>query len=284
MKMKEVCARTGLTRRTILFYEEKGLFSPSRTRSNGRDYRDYSEEDVELLQEIAALRRAWFTIDEIRRMEEDPEEVGEIFAAYRQWLLAQQAELNGLIQAASKIDPHALENRSQLTRQLQREAEKLPLPSLDIQPRFKYLDALEEGPRHVEYQTNLDEYGDIRKPFKKQVQIQLGAYRIDDVRRDLGLEEYRQEVENGSVAYLIDRDPLRLKIGKGILTAIVVVFGYLSFFYSNSQKLDEPPTWPFVLVFLAASALRLFLAFHSWRRERRRLARYEAEKKKPKLK
>ena len=68
MKLKEVCNITGLTKRTIRFYEEKQLISPQGEWKNGRVYRSYSDEDVKILQEIAVLRRAMFTIEEIRAL------------------------------------------------------------------------------------------------------------------------------------------------------------------------------------------------------------------------
>lgn len=286
MKMKAVCDQTGLTRRTVLFYEEQGLLSPKKTRSNGRDYRDFSEADVETLQEIAALRRAWFTIDEIRRMEEAPEDIGEIFSTYRQWLLRQKQELDGLIQAASRIDPNTLESRRQLSGLIQQEAEKLPLPQTDITPHFRYLDDVEEGPKLVEYQTNLDESGDIRKPFRKMVQYKLGAYSYVDtmLKEEFSVEECRREEENGTVAYRIDRDSRHLKWVKGFLTAVIFLFGYLTFFYFESRRLDDPPTWPFAVVFLTAVFLRLLLAFITWRKDRHRLIQYEAQKGKPRIK
>ena len=38
MKLKEVCASTGLSRKTIRLYEEKGLLVPQMEHRNGRDY------------------------------------------------------------------------------------------------------------------------------------------------------------------------------------------------------------------------------------------------------
>ena len=39
MKLKEVCEATGLTRKTIRLYEEKGLLVPQKEARNGREYR-----------------------------------------------------------------------------------------------------------------------------------------------------------------------------------------------------------------------------------------------------
>ena len=149
MKLKEVCEATGLTRKTIRLYEEKGLLVPQKEARNGREYREYSQEDVETLREIATLRRAWFTMDEISRMQQDPETIGEIFPQYLQWLEAQQQTLRQLLTAARAIDPQQVKSVAELSWKM-REAEKMPLPQADIEPRFQYLDALEQRPQKVE--------------------------------------------------------------------------------------------------------------------------------------
>ena len=149
MKLKEVCEATGLTRKTIRLYEEKGLLVPRKEERNGREYREYSQKDVETLREIATLRRAWFTMDEISRMQQEPEAIGEIFPQYLQWLEAQQQTLRQLLTAARAIDPQQVKSVAELSWKM-REAEKMPLPQTDIEPRFQYLDALEQRPQKVE--------------------------------------------------------------------------------------------------------------------------------------
>lgn len=149
MKLKEVCEATGLTRKTIRLYEEKGLLVPRKEARNGREYREYSQKDVETLREIATLRRAWFTMDEISRMQQEPEAIGEIFPQYLQWLEAQQQTLRQLLTAARAIDPQQVKSVAELSWKM-REAEKMPLPQTDIEPRFQYLDALEQRPQKVE--------------------------------------------------------------------------------------------------------------------------------------
>ena len=66
MKIKELSEITGLTKRTIRFYEDAGLIHPEKSNRNGRDFREYSQQDAELLREVIVLRKARFTIDEIR--------------------------------------------------------------------------------------------------------------------------------------------------------------------------------------------------------------------------
>ena len=65
MQIKEVCSRTGLTERTVRFYIEKGLLSPGKSWRNGREYLDFSEGDIRALERIAALRRCFFTLEQI---------------------------------------------------------------------------------------------------------------------------------------------------------------------------------------------------------------------------
>ncbi len=68
MKIKEVCAQTGLTERAVRLYLEKGLLSPKSQWYQGRIYREYSPEDVERLREIGALRSVGFSLEDIREM------------------------------------------------------------------------------------------------------------------------------------------------------------------------------------------------------------------------
>lgn len=149
MKLKEVCESTGLSRKTIRLYEEKGLLVPQMEHRNGRDYREYSPEDVKRLQEIATLRRAWFTMDEIARMQQNPETIGEIFPQYLAWLEKQKTTLESLLKAAKDVDPSKIQSVSELSEKM-RQAETMPLPAADIEPKFQYLDALEQRPEKVE--------------------------------------------------------------------------------------------------------------------------------------
>lgn len=71
MKMKEVCAAAGLTERAVRFYVQEQLVSPQSQRRGGRTWLDFSEADVERLHAIGTLRKAGFTIDEIRSMGRD---------------------------------------------------------------------------------------------------------------------------------------------------------------------------------------------------------------------
>ena len=67
LKINEVEALVGITRKNIRFYEAEGLLSPRRNSQNG--YRDYGETEVEVLRRIKLLRKLGLPLEEIRQMQ-----------------------------------------------------------------------------------------------------------------------------------------------------------------------------------------------------------------------
>ena len=66
MKINEVEAAVGVTKKNIRFYEEEGLITPGREPGNG--YRIYSQADVERLRRIKLLRKLDVPLADIRAM------------------------------------------------------------------------------------------------------------------------------------------------------------------------------------------------------------------------
>ena len=72
MKMKEVTEKTGLTDRAVRLYIDEGLAVPNIEESySGRKSIDFSESDVERLKNVALLRKAGFSIADIKIMVDD---------------------------------------------------------------------------------------------------------------------------------------------------------------------------------------------------------------------
>ena len=72
MKIKEVIEKTGLTDRAIRLYIDEGLISPSIGESySGRKSIEFSQEDIERLNNVAMLRKAGFTIADIKSIVDD---------------------------------------------------------------------------------------------------------------------------------------------------------------------------------------------------------------------
>ena len=80
--IEQVAAQTGLTKRTLRYYEEVGLLPPTgRTEGN---YRRYSEEDIQRLEGIKKLRDLLgFSLADIREIMEAEDERGILKEAYR---------------------------------------------------------------------------------------------------------------------------------------------------------------------------------------------------------
>ena len=75
MKINEVEALVGITRKNIRFYEAEGLLAPRRNSENG--YRDYGEAEVSVLLQIKLLRKLGVPLEEIRRMQSGVHTVGD---------------------------------------------------------------------------------------------------------------------------------------------------------------------------------------------------------------
>lgn len=144
MKMKALCEITGLTRKTILYYEEQGFISPEKTRSNGRDYRDYSGADVKKLLDVSTLRKCGFSIEEIKRMHMNPGDAQEIFLGLRNRLRQQKSELEEVLQKLDTIPEQNVCDMQSLVVELHETAKPLPLPEQDLNPHFLHLDKIEE--------------------------------------------------------------------------------------------------------------------------------------------
>src|SRR5256886_17359428 len=79
---EQVAARTGLTKRTLRYYEEGGLLPP--TGRTGSNYRRYNEEDIQRLDRIKKLRDLLgFSLADIRKLLDSEDERGQIKVAYQ---------------------------------------------------------------------------------------------------------------------------------------------------------------------------------------------------------
>ncbi len=63
MEIHELEARTGVTAKTIRYYEQVGVLPPPRRKPNG--YREYDGNDVERLKFVAGARQLDFSLDDI---------------------------------------------------------------------------------------------------------------------------------------------------------------------------------------------------------------------------
>ena len=94
LKINEVEALVGITRKNIRFYEAEGLLTPRRNSENG--YRDYGEAEVSVLLQIKLLRKLGVPLEEIRRMQSGAHTVGD---GMRRHLVSLERDRDNLEQA-----------------------------------------------------------------------------------------------------------------------------------------------------------------------------------------
>ncbi|TYQ15865.1 UNVERIFIED_CONTAM: DNA-binding transcriptional MerR regulator [Acetivibrio alkalicellulosi] len=92
MKISEVIKLTGLTRKSILYYEEQQLINPSI--NNNNNYRDYSQKDIDRLIKISILRQMDVPVNQIKDILENPYKMKVIL----------ESHLNKLQQSIEKIE------------------------------------------------------------------------------------------------------------------------------------------------------------------------------------
>ena len=97
LKINEVEALVGITKKNIRFYEAEGLLAPRRNSDNG--YRDYGEEDVAVLRRIKLMRKLGLPLEDIRQMLSGAHTVGD---GMRRHLVTLERERQNL-DAAAKL-------------------------------------------------------------------------------------------------------------------------------------------------------------------------------------
>lgn len=261
MQIKEVSKRTDLSIKTIRFYEERGLITPEKEYRNGKYFRNYREEDVAQLNMVAVLRKCLFSIEQIKTMLEHPELTADIFAEYREELLGKSNYLLCLSEKARTVDMAELHDPETLARQMAKTAEPLPLPKMDIRPRFRYLDELEEASPHVEMQIDFSENGRHDEATRLVVGDRYGSWRHF---WDIGLEMLAERPIE-TVPDHIDRDSRWMRRLKSIFMALTVVL----FILFTLQLLRHPvyrtgPVWIWLGLLLVAGGIRGVLELVTW--------------------
>ncbi len=131
MRIKEAASVCNLTEKAIRLYEARGLITPTVTEKNGRKFRDYDDETVSRLQTVAALRRAFFSLDQIAEILDSPENIPAVFASYRADIEANYASLKPLLARAQSLDTETLTSAAAVSEAMTRpdendHAETLP--------------------------------------------------------------------------------------------------------------------------------------------------------------
>ena len=125
MRINEVEAQVGITKKNIRFYEEQGLLHPRRSTENGS--RDSGEEELVALRKIKLLRKLGVPLEEIRRMQAGGITLGDCMRRHLVTLEREQ---------------HSLEHSIELCRRLKDRGGTLE--SLDARELLEEMEAMEK--------------------------------------------------------------------------------------------------------------------------------------------
>lgn len=101
--VKEVADLTGISVRTLQYYDEIGLFKPTQVTDAG--YRLYDDPALEVLQQILFFKELDFSLKDIRMIMENPEfDRAEAFKKQRTLLKMKRDRLNRLLSLLEKLE------------------------------------------------------------------------------------------------------------------------------------------------------------------------------------
>lgn len=121
MQLHEAAQKTGLSKRAIKFYEEKGLICVEKEQ-NG--YRNYTEKHIETLKEISFYRKLGISLEDIKALlgQKDSRLLKEIYEKKKLELNTEQKELDALARfletrdidaVCSSVDYHTISQAMQ---------------------------------------------------------------------------------------------------------------------------------------------------------------------------
>nr|WP_308422071.1 MerR family transcriptional regulator [Pontibacillus salipaludis] len=106
LKVKEVADLTGISVRTLHYYDEIGLLTPSNT--TDASYRIYSDADLEMLQQILFFKEMGFPLKKIKEIihSSDFDRI-EALELHRNLLIEKRSRLDQMVMTVDKTIQHA---------------------------------------------------------------------------------------------------------------------------------------------------------------------------------
>ena len=158
--INELVKLSGVSARTLRYYDEIGLLKPSMVAQNG--YRMYSQLDIDRLQQILFYRALDFKLEQIKRLLENPDfEVKEALKQQQKLLEQKRSYVDGLLQTITQtID--TMEGEITMTNEQKFEAFKQNLIEENEQ---KYGEEIRE--KYGEQQV-LEGYGKLKDMTEEQ--------------------------------------------------------------------------------------------------------------------
>lgn len=101
MTVKEISNLTGLSARTLHYYDEIGLLNPVRNEQN--DYREYSPQDLDILQQILFFKACGFKLSQIKDIIQNPQfDTLSALKIHKKSLLHEKNTIENMLQTLDK--------------------------------------------------------------------------------------------------------------------------------------------------------------------------------------
>ncbi len=144
--MKEVCERTGLTDRAVRLYIDSGLVDPKRESSyTGRSAIYFEEADIETLQMVAVLRKAGFSIADIKKMLMFPKEIPAVIRTHRAAIEEEIAQKQAVLKNLSSFSDSSFESCYALAAAISKSSPGISIPKEDIYMNFDEIKKMIRG-------------------------------------------------------------------------------------------------------------------------------------------
>lgn len=177
MNTNEVAILTGVSVRTLHHYDKIGLLSPGRNPDN--DYREYTESDLDMLQQILFFKACGFSLAEIKVMLTSPGfDRDKAFVLQKKYLLHKKERIDAMLDTLEKT------MRSWKGEQKMTQKEKFAGFSMGDNP-------YEEEARHLWGDEAVNEYNAKIKSLSSQEQNAV-AKSMEELFRELGKMRYEE--------------------------------------------------------------------------------------------
>ena len=132
MKIKEVIAKTGLTDRAIRLYIENGLVTPENQKSyTGRNNYNFTQADIECFEQIALLRKADFSLEQIKALKLGGESARVVLTDYL--IVKKESVIKGqkIVEALKDFPTEETVTMESICAKIKASLENTPLPDAD---------------------------------------------------------------------------------------------------------------------------------------------------------
>lgn len=247
--VKEMAKLTGISARTLHYYDEIGLLRP--TEKSGAGYRLYDDRALEDLQQILFFREFDIPLKEIRSVMEDPAfDRDRILRMQRKMLTAKKerlerliASIDDILKGENKMD-FAVFSKTEIeelframTEHMPEELKKTAAGEFGGMEEWKahYMAVVSSGEMQKRYAKMVEWYGGkdaylsaVKNPVSKEVAASYSR-RMDAVlqklmeRRDCALDSFEVKEVIGEYAFVL-KQACQLKDEKGMMLALAASY------------------------------------------------------------